>query len=869
LLDTFGCPDDSEFAEFEQALASLDVENPEISATLITLKERFNLAWARRFTDQCTDFALLGQLQCDFADSSIDLALRAACAQTLTKQKIRFDPVFLKSGFPGLFIFGLGKLGGMDLNFSSDVDLVAFYDPESFPVPQHMGQGYIADKILKRMSQILKPRHSAGFVWRVDWRLRPDSSASHLAMPIDIAQEYYFFRAMPWHRLALMKARVIAGDQRLGRDFQDAIAPFIWRQNLDYRALDELAHLKSRINQEHPGLRHERKAHARITEDAAGFNVKLGHGGIREIEFFTNAQQLIWGGKQYGLRTTNTLEALSTLNELGHISPDNQIWLEQSYKTLREIENALQMIDNNQTHILPVEPEKQRRLVKLLDIDNWDQLNRDIHAIRPRVFSMFSDLFGTGDTVTDEREAGQDRDMLDSWIDSLDLNFVTIAKSWIGGFRDYGVAADKAQRFESLGYRVLANIRDAGIDPKIAISNVDEFFRALSKSEQYFRLLDKERGLLDILIPPLIYSPHMALLLRQSPHIIDVFLSPDDTTDSSFVFQSADYETRLERLRRYVNENLFRYYHHHLSGRDTAKTLQQNLTRLATDTVRAALRIANADLGITADQAPISIVGLGKMGTKRMAPLSDLDLVFIFDGDGDTDLPARFVRRMRTILTARLSEGVAYELDMRLRPSGRSGPPAVMLESFVDHHESRAWNWEHIALAHGRVIAGNPALSAKVEAARLEIMDRQRDQDQFKKDAKAMWHRIVSQRGTRDSAYEINAKLCAGGLMEAEFLDACFNLLKLDQSALAEPIAFWSKLQTWERLLNLTGMTVDAVPPFYHGAMCRQFMIEDIRELEDQMNANREVVTSISEHFYGSIDLPEDHEEGRINWING
>jgi len=459
------------------------------------------------------------------------------------------------------------------------------------------------------MGQILKPRNSPDFIWRVDWRLRPEASASQLSMSIDMAQDFYFFRALPWHRLALMKARVIAGDEAVGKAFLQNITPFIWRQNLDFRALDELAHLKSRINLEHPALRQQRAAPEPITDDAVGFNVKLGSGGIREIEFIANAQQLVWGGKQYELRTPNTLEALEELVALGHMDGGISAQLSSSYIRLRQLENVIQMLGNEQTHIVPASDTDRETILTLLGKTDWPSFCEEVKSIR---------------------------------------------------------------RFVN--------------------------------------------NLLNALIPPLLHSPHMTILLEQSPHIIDVFLSPQNGLDTAFIFSSDDYETRLERLRRFVNENLFVYYTVFMSEGGTAIALQKNLTALADATIDAALKIVADDLKL--DALTITVLGLGKMGTSRMAPLSDIDLVFIFEDETDPDVSQKIVRRLRTALTTKLSEGIAYELDMRLRPSGRSGPPAVKLSSFIDHHESRAHNWEHIALAHSRIVAGD-ARHVLVEATAL------------------------------------------------------------------------------------------------------------------------------------------------------
>lgn len=756
---------------------------------------------------------------------------------------------------PGLFILGLGKLGGLDLNFSSDVDLIAYYDPDTLPVPKHVGQSYVVNKVLKTMGQILKPRNSPDFIWRVDWRLRPESSASQLSMSTNMAQDFYFFRALPWHRLALMKARVIAGDKDVGETFLQNITPFIWRQNLDFRALDELAHLKSRINLEHPALRQQRAAPEPITPDATGFNVKLGSGGIREIEFIANAQQLIWGGKQYELRTPNTLEALSQLAESGHIDKALSDKLLQSYIRLRQLENAIQMLSNEQTHIVPSSDTARQSILMLLGYKDWDKLCKDILAIRSFVNTEFEKVFD----VSDEEAATSD-DFEDT-LNTLDPAAKEIAENWLNGF--FPRSKNTAQ-FQSLGQALLEQIFKSSVNSSGAIIRLNQFFAALARSEQYLHLLSRNQKLLNALIPPLLYSPHMTILLEQSPHIIDVFLTPQNEMDTAFIFESPDYETRLERLRRFVNENLFISYTQFMGNGGMAATLQKQLTHLADLTIEAALKIVSDDLELIA--LPLTVLGLGKMGTSRMAPLSDIDLVFIFDDTIDPDLSQKIVRRLRTALTAKLSEGIAYELDMRLRPSGRSGPPAVKLKSFKEHHLTRAHNWEHIALAHSRIVAGNKTLGTKVIASRDEILALPRDKDQFLRDAKSMWELIEKQRIDDTPPRHINSKLRPGGLMQAEYTENCYRLLGRNAQGLKESILFWSNLQLWERLLGLTGQPLEAMPKFYQAECLAQFGVKTLEDIEHLQTRHSESVLGHYNALLAATTLPETYESTRIIW---
>lgn len=862
MADEYGAPTHKSAQDALDALNTLRPQAAEANAQLLSLKGKFALGWSALAIADDADFKALGALQTEFAQKSINAALQIAWHIEAKSQKLKDLP----NDVPGLFILGLGKLGGFDLNFSSDVDLIAYYDPETLPISENLGQGYVVNKVLKTLSQILKPRHSADFIWRVDWRLRPEASATQLAMPIDMAQDFYFFRAQPWHRLALMKARVIAGDIAAGESFLNTITPFIWRQNLDFRALDELAHLKSRINLEHPALKHQRAARETITEELSGFNVKLGSGGIREIEFIANAQQLIWGGKQYELRTSNTLEALTHLSALGHLPAQISEKLQTSYVDLRRLENAIQMLENQQTHIVPSSDISQQNILTLLGYKDWADLSQAIENTRRFVNAEFVKIFEAQESRIET--PNDTENAFETDLSSLPTVPNEIARSWLNGFDNLRIGQENNIKFQSLGRRLLETIFKSSADTELAIGHVNDFLSALSRSEQYLHLLSRNKGLLDSLIPPLLHSPHMSVLLQQSPHIIDIFLSPQTQMSTEFIFRSEDYETRLERLRRFVNENLFIHYTRFMSEGGTAKACHQSLTKLADMTMEAALQIVADDLGLKS--LHMTVLGLGKMGTSRMSPLSDLDLIFIFEDGTDPDIAQKAVRRLRTVLTAKLSEGIAYELDMRLRPSGRSGPAAVMLSSFEDHHNTRAYNWEHIALAHSRIVAGDKTLGEKVIAIRDTVLARPRDTSQFLADALTMWRRISDQRISDTPKALFNSKLRTGGLMHAEYSEACNIILGKGSAHLSAPIAFWSHLQLWERLLGQTDKPISELPRFYRENVLSQFSVKNLKEIETrQEEMSRGVIAAFEATFTDAINtdtLEENHDEARIIW---
>ncbi|WP_298913485.1 hypothetical protein [uncultured Algimonas sp.] len=802
LAERFGPPGDDTAQDAIDALAGAG------AADLPDLKARFNLGWAHLALGERRSFPALGRLQSAFADRAVDLALWDAWSA----EKLPGKPV-------GLFILGLGKLGGHDLNFSSDIDLISYYDPETLPVPAAKGQSYVAGRVLKRLARTLMPPNDPDFVYRVDWRLRPEASVSGLAMSTTRAQDFYFFRALSWHRLALLKARPVAGDRAAGDAFIADLSPFIWRQNLDFRTIDELADLKTRINLEHPRLKLERQAKDPIGEQPLGFNVKLGTGGIREVEFIANALQMIWGGKHYALRTTNTLDALDALRAQDQFEDPDTEALGRAYRHHRSLENALQMMRNGHEHVLPSTPEDWSGIAALMGRPA-DALMDETTRHRREVSRRFSAMFDTSPDI-----AGP-VDPVHAAMPALGADAQRIVDDWLSGFRRYNVRVSKRQRLKPLGAALSRRVM-ASESPDDAIRRVDAYLGSLSRSEQYLSLLAANPALLDALVGPLIHSPHMSVLLKQSPHIIDTFLDPAPG-DIGFVLAEPDYETRLERLRRYVNEGLFQNYHAFLTGMQDWRALAAALTAQAETVLEAALSITRDDLD--APGLPIAVLGLGKLGQARMAPQSDIDLVFLFGDDADRDLASKAVRRLTTILSTPLREGIAYDLDMRLRPSGRSGPPAVTLSAFRRHHDTTARSWEHIALVPARTVAGDPALVQKVDALVARILDRPRDPDQFVADAHYMWGKLVSERIHPVPADRFDTKLRDGGMMMADFWSAVGRLA--DGPRLTQAQDGWTELLYWERLLGLTGLPVAAVPDAYAEFMpgdlpTRQAALED------------------------------------------
>ncbi len=660
------------------------------------------------------------------------------------------------------------------------------------------------------------------------------------------AETFYFFRSLPWHRLALMKARCVAGDQIAGAEFLERLEPYIWRRNLDFTTLDELAALKTRINNEHPGLQNERSAPDPITPHAEGFNLKLGRGGIREIEFIANAQQLIHGGKRPALRVTHTRKALSQLASASLLDPEDCKTLREDYSAFRQIENSVQMLSNEQTHIIP----SGNDLAALLELlGHPADFDKTIFQRRKRVHQTFSALFAaipTNETIID--------------LSGLEPAAKQVALSWRNGFTSHGLSHVTPNKFKDLGHRLTARVISQPREEQ-AFQRVDSFLKQIGRSEQYFALLNRHPDLLDRLITPLLHSPHMSEILRQSPHIIDIFIAANPGSleeQSQFVLTSADYENRLEALRRFVNEQLFLGYTQFLEGSRTANDTQSHLTALAEQTLTLSIRIVQEDLELST--IPMTVLGLGKMGTMAMSPQSDLDLIFIFDDAIETELASKIVQRLRTTLMVKLREGIAYELDMRLRPSGRSGPPAVKISSFKDHHMKRAHSWEHIALAPARIVAGDKTLGEAVMKIKADILTRPRDLGAFKADAYAMYQRLLEERIEDTPPDMWRTKLRTGGLMAADYIRSCHVVAGYEPDPkLLRAIEDWNGLQMWERLLGLKGKPLDETPHRFADAV-------DLTTLKDRHLKLETTVQVVIDAFFRYVKTTPLQEPRPIMW---
>ena len=723
---------------------------------------------------------LLGRFWSAFADWCIDRTLRFVWQMPAISRFLKTVP---EPGqpMPGLFILGLGKLGGNDLNYSSDVDLVAFFETSDFDVKIGAGRTDVAVRALKALTQILAGTHGPR-IWRVDWRLRPDPSVTGLAMSAEAGLDFFFFHAAPWRRLAMMKARTVAGDSDSGNHFLKELTPFLWRRTLDFRAIEDIGSIKSRIRDEHPDLDEERAEETPV-DLLKGFHVKLGSGGIREIEFIANAMQLVWGGKQPDLQITHTLSVLMTLAELGHLNAVKAKELSAAYTALRGLENRIQIINDAHVHSVPGDKEDMDKLLCLYGNPDGNILDETIPRLRAQVNDQFNGFFEVEKEVEPTSDRSTTRDLK-----NLNERSKSVLASWRDGFVDYGTSPELAPKMAHL-CEAMEHLVDGAANPDDAVNALETFLRSLPPGGQYLRLLAENPELVQDILTPLSAGGAMASLLRHSPHVVDTLIQWQGNTASTpssraearqFVWKQRDYESRLEAMRLHVNEMLYLAYLRAWRGEADAPETRQLLTELARDALETTLEMVAEEYGFAKDS--LSIAAYGKFGMGEMMPESDLDIVFIAHGEnglelGDVQQAHKFAARLKTALSTEMRGGRIYEIDTRLRPSGASGAPTVRLATFEDHQMNHAKTWEHLALVPAQFGIGPDFAKEAFQTMRKSVLVRPRDANQLQQDAHSMLAQLREHRIKPQKKGIISLKLAPGGLMEAEYLVA-FLVLK-------------------------------------------------------------------------------------------
>jgi len=727
----------------------------------------------------------------DLADacvrSAVDFLLRDAHRQGKLKLADPAHPAE-KSGW---ILLGMGKLGAHELNFSSDIDLVVFFDPQAPAVTDPLDATDMFSRLARRLVRILHDRTEHGYVFRTDLRLRPDPGSTPLAIPVEAALNYYEGRGQNWERAAMIKARPVAGDIEAGAAFLKELQPYVWRKYMDYAAIADVHSIKRQI--------HAHKGHGEIA--VRGHNVKLGRGGIREIEFFVQTQQLIAGGRFPELRGRETVPMLAELAARGWITAEARDTLAREYWFLRRVEHAVQMVADEQTHALPEDDEGLERIAHMLGFADAAAFAAAFRAALHEVEHHYAALF----EAAPELSAGVGNLVFTGDVDDPDTlrtltrlgfqrpsDICRVIRSWHFGRYRVTRSAEARERLTELTPALLKAFGETRRADE-ALMRFDEFLAGLPAGVQLFSLLQSNPALLKMLATIMGAAPRLAAIITRRPHVFDGLLDPGLLKDlpdraylsgrlAAFLDGDRNYEEVLDRLRIFAAEQKFLIGVRLLAGAIDPARAGRAFSDLADLTIGAALEAVTEEFAVRHGRVAggkVALLGMGKLGSRELTAGSDVDLILLYDHDAEAEQSdgekplfssqyfSRMTQRLIAAVSAPTAEGVLYELDLRLRPSGNKGPVATHVGAFVKYQRSDAWTWEHMALSRARTIAGDAGLRALIEEEVAAVLALPRDADKVKAEAADMRALIGEEKPPRD-LWDI--KLVHGGLIDLEFI---------------------------------------------------------------------------------------------------
>ena len=703
----------------------------------------------------------------------------------------------------GLTILALGKHGACELNYSSDVDLVSFFNPDASALAEGVEPLPFYVRMTKTLARLLSERTGDGYVLRVDLRLRPDPGSTSVAVALPHAFGYYEMLGQNWERAAFIKARPIAGDIALGAQFLRDLTPFIWRRYFDYAAIADIHAMKRQI--------HAVRGHAEIV--VPGHDVKLGRGGIREVEFFVQTQQLIFGGRRPELRGSRTLDMLPVLQADGWVTVAARDQLSSAYIFLRTIEHRLQMLSDEQTQRLPIDAKELRRFARFCGFPDFRRfssaLTRKLRAVERHYARLFENAPGLDAKVGSLVFTGVEDDP--DTIETLSgLGFRNPARAaetvrgWHFGRRPAVQSARAREVMTELVPGLLQSFSSSG-EPDAALAAFDSALSHMPAAVELFSILRSNAKLRDLFGDVLGAAPRMAAIVSRHPHVLDAIIDPsifgavlDDSFFSKHLARLDTHEQTedfLDQARLIAQENLFAIAIRVLSRMIEPRNAGPAFSALASGLVRAILKHVSAQFAReygSIEGGRIAIIAMGRLGSREMTAMSDLDLILVYDFDPDrtesygkrplhaTQYYTRLTQRFISAITAPTRRGILYDIDMRLRPSGSKGPLAVRRDSFVDYQRSEAETWEHLALTRARPVAGDASLCALLANDIAEVLAQPRTRDKLKADVSAMRQMIEDNKGEIDPS---DLKTSSGGLLDIEFI-AQFLVL---QNANAEP----------------------------------------------------------------------------------
>ena len=713
----------------------------------------------------------------DLAEATLRAAVRHLLRELHDQGKITLPRPNEPEHESGFTVLALGKLGARELNYSSDIDLVLLYDPNAAPY-QPDTQGLMA-RLARDLTNLLSARDADGYVFRVDLRLRPDPAATPPVISLVAALTYYESHGRTWERAAFSKARPVAGDFALGHYFLSAIRPFIWRKYLDFTAVSDIREMKRQIDTHH------------ATKGLTGFDVKLGRGGIREIEFIVQTLGLIWGGHDPALRIPATLEALPAMARNGHLPERTASQLATAYRELRRVEHRLQMVADRQTHELPTTVEGLEHFCIFL---NEPEFQQSFPQLLAHVHEQFLDFFNADESdETDTLHPGRSGPPPAAFTARLnelgfknDRHVADRLREWSSG----SIPALRSTRARELLAVILPHLlTQLGHlpEPDKAFAQFDTLLGRQRAGVQLLSLFAHNTALLKRLASVLGAAPALSDYLAESPQALESLLAPQARFAAPrpvlrrLLGEAEGVEQAIAITRHFVRQEEFHLSVATLEGRlnvDEAGSLRTTLAQAALSHLLPFVLASQKDRLGPVRGAKIAIIALGKAGSGEMLPGSDLDLMLIYDHARTAIAPThwfvRFSHSFVSALTAQGQGGPLYQVDMRLRPSGNAGPVAVYREAFAAYHTHESWTWERLALTRARVMAATPGFASIVQDEILSALCRPDSADKILTDTAAMRARLAAEIKPRGP---FDVRSIPGGMMEIGFIAQALQLI--------------------------------------------------------------------------------------------
>jgi glutamate-ammonia-ligase adenylyltransferase len=788
------------------------------AAHLRTLKGELHLLTALADLGGVWDLTAVTGALSRFADAAVASAMVLAGREALAAGRITRLGEDDAGPLPGLFCIAMGKHGAFELNYSSDIDISFFHDPAALPLAAGVEAETFAPRLAERVAALLQARTAEGYVFRVDLRLRPDPSSTPVSVSVPQARDYYESVGQNWERAAFIKARVVAGDRPRGQAFLDDLQPFIWRRHLDFAAIADIHAIKRQI--------HIHKVDDRLT--ARGADLKLGRGGIREIEFYVQTQQLILGGRHGGLRSPRTLDTLAALAEAGQIVPAAAREMASAYESLRGWEHRIQMVADEQTHRLPEADGERRRIAALAGYDALPRFDAAVGRVLRGVNRRYGALF-----AGEEPLSSRFGSLIFTGVEDDPETLETLARMGFSSPEEVSRAirawhhgrinATRTERGREVFTRLAPRLLDAAQAtgaPDAAFSRFADFFTTLSSGVQVQSLFLAQPRLFELVVRVMAFAPRFAQTLARRPDALDAlldpgFFAPTISTDglAAAVAGAGGFEAAMDTARRVHREVAFQIGIQILGAAATAQSAGRAFADLADALIQGLARASLDEVARVAGPFPgqVAVIALGKCGSREMTAASDLDLMTLYrpsrpravsaiKGWSAETFHARFTQRLVAALSAPTAEGGLYAVDLQLRPSGTQGPVAVSFTAFQRYYLGEAETWELMAMTRARVVwASSKAFAAEASSAVEAALRRPRDPAATAADVRAMRALMARERPARGFW---DMKLTEGGLVDIEF---CAQYVQLIHAGQGGPL----RQNTGEALDALAGLAPD------------------------------------------------------------